>query len=190
MRIYRLVAVLVLATLLVSACSTVVEPTNTASIQEMEDNDQMTNPYDKTYTRQDGVEVIYLAGGCFWGLEKLMESIPGVVNATSGYANGEEGSSPTYNSVLTGKTGYRETVRVEYDTEKVSLDALLFAYYHVIDPTVKNSQGNDVGTQYQTGIYYPGNESGKTVERITDIVKTRYKQFFVEIEPLERFYDA
>ncbi len=190
MRIYRLGAGLVLATLLVSACSTDVEPTQTDSLQKMEDNAQMTNPYDETYIRQDGVEVIYFAGGCFWGLEKLMESIPGVVNATSGYANGEEGLSPTYNSVLTGNTGYRETVRVEYDPEKVSLDALLFAYFHVIDPTVKNAQGNDIGTQYQTGVYYPDEKSGKTVTRITDIVKTRYKQFFVEIKPLERFYDA
>lgn len=150
----------------------------------------MTTPYDKNYTEREGRDVIYLAGGCFWGLEKLMQSIPGVVNATSGYANGKAGEVPNYKSVCTGQTGYRETVRVEYEPDKVSLDALLFAYYHVIDPTVQNQQGPDIGSQYQTGIYYSSEETVKTVNRITDIVKNRYDKFFVEIEPLERFYDA
>jgi len=71
------------------------------------------------------IEVIYLAGGCFWGLEKLMQSIPGVKEAVSGYANGKAEIVPTYDSVCSGRTGYRETVRVEYDPERVSLDAIL-----------------------------------------------------------------
>ena len=150
----------------------------------------MTTPYDVNYTERAGIAVIYLAGGCFWGLEKLMQSIPGVVNATSGYANGNADEVPDYQSVCSGRTGYRETVRVEYEPDKVSLDALLFAFYHVIDPTVKNAQGNDIGTQYQTGIYYTDEKTGKTVQRITEIVKKRYNKFYVEIEPLERFYDA
>ena len=150
----------------------------------------MATPYDVNYTEREGIAVIYLAGGCFWGLEKLMQSIPGVVNATSGYANGKKDEIPDYQSVCTGRTGYRETVRVEYEPGKVSLDALLFAYYHVIDPTVQNAQGNDIGTQYQTGIYFTDKQTGKTVQRITEIVKKRYNKFYVEIEPLERFYDA
>lgn len=145
---------------------------------------------DKTYIKQDGVEVIYFAGGCFWGIEKLMQSIPGVVNATSGYANGQGDKVPTYSSVSTGLTGYRETVRVEYEVDKVSLDALVFAYFQVIDPTVENAQGNDYGSQYQTGIYYADEAAKNTVERIAAIVKGNYLDFVVEIEPLERFYDA
>jgi len=177
-------------TLVISACGPADEIKATSPIQQEQENVEMTGPYDPTYTKRDGVEVIYLAGGCFWGLEKLMQSIPGVVNATSGYANGFAGEVPTYPSVSTGKTGYRETVRVEYKPGKVSLDALLFAYFHVIDPTVKNAQGNDMGTQYQTGIYYPDEASGQTVARIVDIVEERYSNFLVEIETLERFYDA
>lgn len=150
----------------------------------------MTNFQDPNYTRRDGVDVIYLAGGCFWGIEKLMQSIPGVVNAVSGYANGDTGDIPTYQKVVTGKTGYRETVRVEYEPAKVSLDALLFAFFHVIDPTIKNAQGNDIGTQYQTGIFYADEASGETVKCIVGIVRNRYKKFVVEIKPLERFYDA
>ena len=76
-------------------------------------------------------EVIYLAGGCFWGLEKYMEVIPGVVDVVSGYANGvwEEDRILTYEDVCTGLTGFRETVRVEFDSRKVSLAALLFSFF-------------------------------------------------------------
>ena len=88
--------------------------------------------------------VIFLAGGCFWGIEQLMQSIPGVIDARSGYANGTCEADADYKKVCSGGTGFRETVRVEYDPEKVSLDALLLAYFYVIDPTVKNRQGNDV----------------------------------------------
>ena len=109
--------------------------------------------------------VIYLAGGCFWGMEKLMRSIPGVTDTESGYANGTCEEDADYNTVCSGKTGFRETVRVEYDSEKVSLDALLLAYFYVIDPTVTNRQGNDKGPQYQTGIYYTNEKAKETVER-------------------------
>ena len=84
--------------------------------------------------------VIYLAGGCFWGMEQLMQSIPGVIDAQSGYANGTCEADATYQTVCKGDTGFRETVRVEYDPEQVSLDALLLAYFYVIDPTVQNRQ--------------------------------------------------
>ena len=145
---------------------------------------------DKTYVNRDGIDVIYLAGGCFWGLEKLMQSIPGVVDVVSGYANGSADVVPTYDRVIQGNTGYRETVRVEYDPSTVSLDALLFAYFHVIDPTIENAQGNDRGTQYQTGVYYTDASSQATVERIAAIERERSDVFVVEIEPLERFFDA
>ena len=72
--------------------------------------------------------VIYLAGGCFWGLEQLMQSIPGVIDAQSGYANGTCEADANYPTVYKGNTGFRETVRVEYDPDQVSLDALLLAY--------------------------------------------------------------
>ncbi len=85
--------------------------------------------------------VIYLAGGCFWGMEQLMQSIPGVIDAQSGYANGTCEADATYQTVCKGDTGFRETVRVEFDPEQVSLDALLLAYFYVIDPTVQNRQG-------------------------------------------------
>jgi peptide methionine sulfoxide reductase msrA/msrB len=178
--------------LLISACGTQsadigTEPTQVENEKEM----TMTQiGIDNTYQKQDGMDVIYLAGGCFWGLEKLMHSIPGVVDVVSGYANGSADVVPTYNRVIRGNTGYRETVRVEYDPSVVSLDALLFAYFHVIDATIKNAQGNDRGTQYQTGVYYNDAASQATVTRIAAIERARSDKFVVEIEPLERFYDA
>lgn len=146
--------------------------------------------FDNDFTLLPDTKVIYLAGGCFWGIEKLMASIPGVVRSTSGYANGHADENPTYKSVSRGNTGYRETVRVEYDPKKASLDQLLFAYFSVIDPTTKNAQGNDRGSQYQTGIYYTDDFSKNTVERIAAIERERHQNFAVEIGPLERFYDA
>ena len=193
MRKSRKVLLLVLVGILISACSA---PLNEAldevptTVLENEDTMEEINPIDQNYVAKDGIDVIYLAGGCFWGLEKLMQSIPGVVDVVSGYANGKTDIQPTYNRVVSGTTGYRETVRVEYDPEIVSLDALLFAYFHVIDPTIENAQGNDRGTQYQTGVYYSDSESQKVVERIAEIERARSEAFVVEIEPLERFYDA
>ena len=134
--------------------------------------------------------VIYLAGGCFWGLEHLMQSIPGVIDAKSGYANGTCKADADYETVCKGNTGFRETVRVEYDPEKVSLDALLLAYFYVIDPTVQNRQGNNVGSQYQTGIYYTNSMAKEVAQRIYDIEKSRRAKFFVKFEPLANFFLA
>ena len=182
MRESKILLILALITILVSAC-------NPTAGQQTQDLLPQT-AIDNTYTKQAGVEVIYFAGGCFWGVEKLMQSIRGVEAATSGYANGKADIVPTYDLVVNGETGYRETVRVEYKPDQISLDALIFAFYQVIDPTIENAQGYDVGTQYQTGIYYTDNQSKNTVERITAIVKDRFEVFVVEIKLLERFYEA
>ena len=134
--------------------------------------------------------IIYLAGGCFWGLEKLMQSIPGVTDAVSGYANGTGEADANYKAVCAGGTGFRETVKVTYDPGLVSLDALLLAYFYVVDPTVENRQGNDVGSQYQTGIYYTDDASKETVERIAALERGRREKFVVEIGPLVNFFPA
>ena len=163
-----------------------------APVQDTSENiiDEIQRPLgDSTYLKQEGIDVIYLAGGCFWGIEKLIQVIPGVAEATSGYSNGI-GEDPTYEYVLSGTSDYRETVRVEYDPEIVSLDMILFTFFASIDPTIKNKQGNDVGSQYQSGIYYVGDESKATVERIATVERGRYDPFAVEISPLMSFFDA
>lgn len=170
-----LLIITVLLAVIVGACSFVNKNTDMVTI-------------DNTYVKREGVEVIYVAGGCFWGTEKLMQTISGVVEATSGYANGKKDTVPNYGNV--SSTRFKETVRVEYEPAKVSLDAILFAYFSSIDSTLTNRQGNDVGSQYQAGIYWVDDASKETVQRIADIERSRYKKFAVEIEPLENFYDA
>jgi len=119
-----------------------------------------------------------------------MQSIPGVIDAETGYANGTGAADANYSAVCEGNTGFREVVRVEYNPEQVSLDALLLAYFYAIDPSVKNRQGNDIGTQYQTGIYYTNESARETVERIAEIERSRSKKFHVEIGPLLNYYPA
>mgnify|MGYP000849577514 CR=1 FL=1 len=133
--------------------------------------------------------VIYFAGGCFWGMEKLMSMVPGVVDAMSGYANGHV-VNPTYEQVCTGRTGHRETVRVAYDPGRVSLEALVFLFFSVIDTTVEDRQGNDVGPQYQTGVFYENPDDGEIIRQAAEIEKGRREAFRVRIEPLTSFYPA
>jgi peptide methionine sulfoxide reductase msrA/msrB len=137
-------------------------------------------------------EVIYLAGGCFWGLEKYMTAIPGVLEVVSGYANGvwNEERELTYEDVCTGTTGFRETVKVVYDASKVTLEQLLFAYFGAINPTVRNRQGHDIGSQYQTGIYYTNQRDKEKVEQVAAIEKAQYENFYVELQPLRVFVKA
>ena len=192
-KIQILVILIALVGILSSACNSAAnEPAVNDLTRDSEREVSMSgiSPIDKTYVQKDGIDVIYLAGGCFWGIEKLMQSIPGVLDVVSGYANGRADIVPTYDRVITGRTGYRETVRVEYNPDEVSLDALLFAYFHVIDPTTENAQGNDRGPQYQTGVYFVDQKSQEIVQRIAGIERERSEAFVVEIEPLERFYDA
>lgn len=144
---------------------------------------------DPTYVQREGVDVIYLAGGCFWGMEKLMQSLDGVLAATNGYANGSV-PAPDYSRVRAGDTGHRETVRVEYDPGVISLDDILYAYFEVVDPELVDRQGHDVGSQYQAGIYCVSADSLATVERAAEAKRAQYPHFAVEIGPLVCFYDA
>lgn len=185
--IRRGLPLLLAAALLLSGCTANQKPMPQGKeAQDMETAGQSSDTSGEESMYMDTTEhVIYLAGGCFWGMEQLMQSIPGVIDAQSGYANGTCEADADYRTVCKGGTGFRETVRVEYDPEQVSLDALLLAYFYVIDPTVENRQGNDVGSQYQTGVYYTNDRARETVERIAEIERGRSKKFFVEIGPLK-----
>ena len=132
---------------------------------------------------------IYFAGGCFWGTEKAFQSLRGVTDTTVGYANGTV-ESPSYELVKTDTTGHRETVRVVYDLEVISLEKLLKAFFICIDPTVSNRQGHDIGSQYQTGVYYTDEESGRIAAEAFEEKRRDISPFCVELAPLSCFYDA
>lgn len=134
---------------------------------------------------------IYLAGGCFWGIAHLFSLVPGVGSATAGYANSSV-ESPTYREVCSGRTGAAETVRVDYDDTQVGLTDLINLYFKAIDPTAVNRQGNDVGTQYRTGIYYSDPADAPTVEALLSALQRRHRTvpLAVECGPLKNFYPA
>ena len=96
---------------------------------------------------------IYLAGGCYWGVEKYISQIKGVLQTDVGFANGDV-DAPTYQQVRYENTGHAETVRVLYDPQVLSLPVLLKLFYKIIDPTSVDRQGEDVGHQYRTGVYH------------------------------------
>ncbi len=127
---------------------------------------------------------IYLAGGCFWGLEKAFSVMRGVVDTECGYANGDPHFIPDYMLVCSGRFGYRETVRVRYDPETIPLERILWAFFFLIDPTQEHRQGNDVGIQYQTGIYWTDDDSAETVRRYVSEESSKYPEFHTEIGPL------
>lgn len=115
---------------------------------------------------------IYLAGGCFWGVEAVFSRVPGVVATTVGYANSRI-AQPSYEAVCTGDTGAVEAVRVVYDPKKTDLTELLRVFFAIINPYVLNRQGNDVGTQYRTGIYYTAMEDEPILEYFMNFMRQR-----------------
>lgn len=112
------------------------------------------------------LETAVLAGGCFWGMEDLLRKIPGVLETEVGYAGGSS-ASPSYEQVKTGRTGHAESVRVTFDPQKLSYADLLERwYFRMHDPTTKNRQGNDVGTQYRSAIFYTSEAQRKVAEDV------------------------
>lgn len=139
---------------------------------------------------EEDLEIIYLAGGCFWGVDEYFDRIDGVVDVVSGYANGTT-ENPTYEEVIYANTGHAETVSVTYDSSKIDLTDILLYYFKVIDPTSLNRQGNDIGSQYRTGIYYEDPNQVETIEKVIAVEQEHYKkEIVVEVLPLEHFFLA
>lgn len=149
-----------------------------------DDLDRLNKEVTPDYTNSRYKE-IYLAGGCFWGVEAYFNRINGVVYTNVGYANGE-GEDTSYRTI--GRTGHAETVYIVYDPQRLSLDTLLTYYYEIIDPTSLNRQGNDVGVQYRTGIYYVDPADRKIIEEVTAAVESKLEEAVVtEREPLKNY---
>ncbi len=133
---------------------------------------------------------IYLAGGCFWGMEKYISLIGGVYSTEVGYANGIT-EKPTYEDVCYRKTGHAETVKVTYDPAKIGLEDLLNLYYDAINPVSVNRQGNDIGTQYRTGIYYTDENDAVVInESLRKLQEKFEKKLAIETGPLKNYFTA
>lgn len=136
---------------------------------------------------QMNLKEIYLAGGCFWGTEKYLANINGIVQTDVGYANGNT-ENPTYKEVCHNNTGHAETVRVLYDPKLIRLEFILSLYYDVIDPTSVNRQGGDTGTQYRTGIYFVDAQDLPVIQASIKELQTHYeKPIVIEVLPLRNY---
>lgn len=139
------------------------------------------------------MKTIYLAGGCFWGLQKFFDQFDGVISTEVGYANGPDGAAgrtPSYEDVC-HNSGHAETVRIDYDENALSLPQLLNYYFMVIDPTSVNRQGNDRGIQYRTGIYYTEASQLREIRPVYEAEEKKAGQpLAVELAPIKNFYSA
>lgn len=133
---------------------------------------------------------IYLAGGCYWGVEKYVSNIKGVLKTTVGFANGDT-EHPTYEQVRYHNTGHAETVKVVYDEKQLPLSVLLKLFYLIIDPISVDKQGEDEGHQYRTGIYFVDSEDEEIIIRSLQELGVQVGALpTVEACPLVHFYDA
>ncbi|MBN9623032.1 MAG: peptide-methionine (S)-S-oxide reductase MsrA [Actinobacteria bacterium] len=142
----------------------------------------------------EGIEVAYFALGCFWGAERLFWELDGVYSTAVGYQEGTT-PNPTYEEVCTGRTGHAEAVMVAFDPNKVSYEDLLKKFFEEHDPTQGMRQGNDIGTQYRSGIYFVNDAQKETAERVRDAYDADLRAagkdpVTTDIEPAGPFYYA
>jgi len=140
----------------------------------------------------DNMEIVTLANGCFWCSEAIFKRLKGVQSVTSGYSGGKI-EHPSYDLVCTGKTGYAESVQIEFDPKIISFERILEIFWHTHDPTTLNRQGNDVGTQYRSAIFYHNQRQKEIAERSKSELEKEgvYENPIVtEITPFRNFYAA
>lgn len=137
-------------------------------------------------------EQITLGGGCFWCLDAVYRELQGVLVVESGYMGGET-INPTYEQVCSGRTGHAEVVRVTFDTGKITLKEIMEVFFVIHDPTTLNRQGNDVGTQYRSVIFYNGDDQKTLAEQTIESLNQQglfSSPIVTEIAPLSKFYIA
>jgi peptide-methionine (S)-S-oxide reductase len=136
------------------------------------------------------LQTITLGGGCFWCLEAVYEMVDGVTAVESGYSNGHV-AHPSYEQVCGGDTGHVEVVRVSFDAERIGLREVLEIFFHIHDPTTLNRQGNDVGTQYRSGIYFESAEHERVAREVLAEADAAHKgRVVTELVPLANYSKA
>jgi peptide-methionine (S)-S-oxide reductase len=135
-------------------------------------------------------EILVFGAGCFWGAEDLIREIEGVIDTEVGYCGGTF-KNPGYHDVCTGETGHAEAVKVTFDAQKVSREQLLELFFKLHNPTTKNRQGGDVGSQYRSVIFYASPQEKALAEEAIKKAQSRWKDPIVtSLEPLKEFYPA
>lgn len=137
-------------------------------------------------------EVAILAGGCFWGVEELLQKMPGVIDTEVGYCGGQTPNA-TYKDVKTGSTGHAEAIRIEFDPSLISFEKILLYFFQLHDPTTLNRQGNDIGSQYRSAIFYLSPEQQSMAMAVKEKVNQSgawKKPVVTEIVAASEFYSA
>ncbi len=137
-------------------------------------------------------QTAYLAGGCFWGMEELVRDIPGVLATEVGYTGGSAPDA-TYEKVKTGRTSHAESLKIVFDPKQLTYRHLLFEFFRMHNPTTRNQQGNDIGTQYRSAIFYLGEEQKRTAEEAIKTVDASgdwKAKVVTEVVPFKEFYRA
>ena len=148
------------------------------------------NQVNEKNTYEEANRFIVLGGGCFWGVEAYFKQVHGVTGTRVGYTGGES-TYPKYVDVKKGKTNHCEVTKVEYDYNKTNLLVLLEHLFNIIDPTLLNQQGGDIGTQYRTAIYYNNDEEKNIILNYIGSVRSKYdKPIVTEVSQLNIFWDA
>lgn len=150
----------------------------------------MTKPTKKSRNKTK-IETATFAGGCFWCMQPCFDSLEGIVETVVGYTGGTV-DSPDYEEVSSGKTGHAEAIEIHFDPEKISYNKLLELFWLNIDPTTKDQQFSDQGTQYRTAIFYHNEEQKKAAEESSENIRKKYRlgKIATEILPAGPFYTA
>lgn len=134
------------------------------------------------------MNTIYVAGGCFWGVQEYFNRLKGIISTAAGYANGDT-KNPSYQDLCARRASHAETVKLDYDPAVISPKKIAEHLLRIIDPYSADRQGGDVGHQYRTGIYFTNSQDGAAVRAYLKTVPDSEK-FALEVEPLRNFYDA
>jgi peptide-methionine (S)-S-oxide reductase len=143
-------------------------------------------------TNNNEKEIAVFGGGCFWCTEAIFKMLKGVSSVMPGYAGGNK-PNPTYEDVCSGKTGHAEVIKIEFDPKEISFDTLLTVFFATHDATTLNRQGNDVGTQYRSVIFYTHERQKEIAEKFIKDINNSHKEgdpVVTEIKPLDTFYEA
>ena len=138
------------------------------------------------------LETAYIAGGCYWGLENLIGQIKGIQETVVGFSGGHI-HDVSYNDVSSGNTGHAETIMIKFDQDQLTFENLLLEFFKLHNPTTPNQQGNDIGTQYRSSIFYTSNsqkEIAENVIRRVDVSKHWNQKVVTEIIAFDQFYPA
>ncbi len=184
----RLFLIIVMTTFILSSCSNnLFEKQESEKVQDGNRRLSEKGVDELQLRNEENIKTIYLAGGCFWGVEGYFQRIKGVVETETGYANGRS-TDTNYEKIK--ETDHAETVEIKYDMSIISLEEILLHYFRIIDPTSVNKQGNDIGRQYRTGVYYIEDSQLEIINKIFNYEEEINGKLAVEIASLKNFVSA